>query len=386
MPLLPMAIPVGLRDLVPDLPARLLDDTFRAACERLDRFVGALAAETRELIGLGAGAVADLDTLFAARLWSPEGRLAVTALMETLELYGLAMTNGPGWELVPDGSRATSASLRADGERALPASAPAYAVLDLAARSLPAVLRGELRGEDALFAPTTLGLWFDYFSNANPHYAVNNEIAALAAARGAPLRPEVFEFGGGAGSAAEALLRALGDLGRTPVRYLFTEPQPAFMRRASRLLGEVLPRECTLQTARYDINRDPIEQGIGEGEFDIVFGVNVLHLADDLVAALARLRRLLRPGGVLALGELLRPTPTAPVHLELPFTLLADYRRAPAAGDPRRRPGFASASGWRCALSAARFSEVQVLPARIEECARIYPGFYCGALTARVAM
>src|SRR5208337_5216142 len=98
-----MAIPLELRTLAADLPDRLFDDAFRAASERLDRFVGALASETRDLIGLGPGDIADLDTLFAVRGWSPAGRLAVGWLLETLELYGLADRTASGWRLVRNG-------------------------------------------------------------------------------------------------------------------------------------------------------------------------------------------------------------------------------------------------------------------------------------------
>jgi len=43
-----------------------------------------------------------------------------------------------------------------------------------------------------------------------------------------------------------------------------------------------------------------------------------------------------------------------------------------------------SAHGWVRALEVAGFSEITVLPAQIERCAEIYPGFYSGAITARV--
>jgi len=42
-----------------------------------------------------------------------------------------------------------------------------------------------------------------------------------------------------------------------------------------------------------------------------------------------------------------------------------------------------SARGWVRALEAAGFSRITVLPAQIERCAEIYPGFYAGAITAR---
>ena len=114
-----------------------------------------------------------------------------------------------------------------------------------------------------------------------------------------------------------------------------------------------------------------------------MFGVNTLHLAHDLAATLARLRTLLAPGGSLVVGELMRPTPTAPVHLELPFTLLEEYGRVPLVEGIRERPGFMSAGGWARALDAAGFGDVAVIPGQIERCSTLYPGFYCGAVSAR---
>jgi len=219
----------------------------------------------------------------------------------------------------------------------MPSARPAYEVLTLSARSLPAVLRGELRGEEALFGPTTLGLWFEYFSNANPHYAPNNAITGLAVARAAAAGASVLEFGGGSGSAAQAVLAALAAAGLPPGRFVFTELQPAFLRRGTRRSsrcsrpGASSPPCASTSTS----TRQP---GARARRFDVVFGVNTAHLAHDLLATLSNLRGLLRPGGALVLGELLRPGPDAAVHLELPFTLLEAYRHAPLVPGIRPRP------------------------------------------------
>jgi SAM-dependent methyltransferase len=380
---LPMTIPPGLEALHPDVPTGVFDETFRRACERLDAYIGALALELAGTLDLPVGTALGLDELFASRGWSERGRLAVGWLVETLELYGFAERAGDGWRLTGGASGAPSQVLREEAELLIPAARPAYEVLALCAAALPAVLRGELRGEDAIFGPTTLSLWFEYFSNANPHYSPSNTITALAVARAASAGCSILEFGGGGGSAGEAVLRALGDAGKPPSRYLFTELQPAFLRRGTRAVQKALPGGCELASMRFDINLDPLSQGLEPGQFDLAFGVNTLHLAHDLLATLANLRGLLRPGGALIVGELLRPGPDAAVHLELPFTLLEAYRQAPTVPGIRPRPGFMSARGWVRALEAAGFSEITLLPAQIERCAEIYPGFYSGALTAR---
>ncbi len=380
---LPMTIPPSLDELTPDVPPGVFNEPFRRACERLDRYVGALAVELSATLGLPQGDFTSPDRLAAERGWVAGAAWTVRWLLETLELYGAAERDERGWRIAPGGPQEPSARLRSEAEAAVPSARPAYEVLSLAAGAVPGVLRGEARGEDVLFGPAAMGLWFDYFNNSNPHYAPNNHVAAAAVERALGPGASVLELGGGAGSAALALLEALAAAGKPPAAYAFTELQPAFLRRGARAVGQALPAGCELRSLRFDIDGDPAGQGLEAGRFDAVFGVNTFHLARDVVATLARMRALLRPGGALVLGEVLRPGPVAPVHLELPFTLLASYWQVPLQDGIRWRPGFMCLDGWRRALREAGFGAVEVLPAEIERCAGIYPGFYCGAVTAR---
>jgi len=383
MALLPMKIPPQLEALTPDVPGSVFNEEFRRACERLDRFVGALSVELAADLGVRPGEPTSVDRLAVERGWGSGGALSVRWLLETLELFGEAERRGDSWRLKGGAPPATSGQVRAEAEQSMPAARPAFEVLSLSAQALPAVLKGELRGEDALFGPAAMGLWFDYFSNANPLYAPNNQVTALAVERAVGRGARVLEVGGGGGSAALALLEALKAAHKPPSSYVFTELQPAFLRRGVRAIQQALPTGCQLRSLRFDIDGDPAAQGLEAGQFDVAFGVNTLHLAGGVVATLKRLRALLRPGGVLVVGELLRPTATAPVHLELPFTLLTSYSQVPLEDGIRVRPGFMSARGWGRALEAAGFRETTILPAQIERCTEIYPGFYCGAITAR---
>jgi SAM-dependent methyltransferase len=380
---LPMAIPRELDDLMPDVPAGIFDETFRIACERLDRFIGALTVELAASLGLDAGELPPPEVLLAERGWRPAGALSIRWLLETLELYGAAERRGDRLWHRAQPPAVASAQLRAEAERILPSARPAYEVLSLSAATLPSVLRGELRGEDALFGPAAVGLWFDYFSNSNPHYAPNNALTALAVERNVGPHASVLEVGGGGGSAAQALLRSLAAAGKDPGLYVFTEPQPAFLRRGVRAVQPLVSERCEFRSMRFDIDFDAAEQGLASTGFDVIFGVNTVHLARDVVGTLRRLRQLLRPGGVVVVGELLRPTLTAPVHLELPFTLLTAYGQVSLADGIRSRPGFMCAEGWRQAFRAAGFGEITTLPVQLERCAEIYPGFYCGAVAAR---
>lgn len=381
--LLPMSLPPALDDLHADLPAGVLTQSFKNACLFMDRFVGALALEIAEELKLHAGEVGPLESVLAERRWSSAGGPALHWLLDTLALYGFAEKHRDRWLLTPSEPAVASSAIEAEAVGALPSAAPAYQVLRIAAAAFSEVLAGTCRGEDALFNPQHLGLWFSYFSNDNPHYYPNNAVCAVALARLAPAGAHILEVGGGAGSAGLAIAAQLAASGKPPASYLFTELQPAFLRRGARSVQAALPAACTFASRILDINRDPAEIGLEDGSLDAVVGVNTLHLAGDLVATLARLGRLLRPGGALVLGEVMRPVHTETVHLELPFALLDSYARVSLDGRFRPRPGFLTAPQWLAAFAAAGFTATALLPAAIQQCAELYPGFYCGAVVGR---
>ncbi len=385
MTTLPVEQHPPLDDLLEDIPAGLFGAEFRQTCQRLDRFIGALLVETVAELALPPSVDESLDELFAARGWVAGGRLPFRCLLEALEEFGMAGLQDGRWTLAvgrPAGPG--SREIRAEAEALQPKARPSFEVMSLACASLPAVLRGELKGEDALFGPATLGLWFDYFANSNPLYAPSNNLTALAVARALPERARILELGGGAGSAAEATLRAAAAAGRPPAHYTFTELQPAFLRRGMRTVREVLPDGCELAGMAVDINRAPAAQGLAGASFDVVHAVNTLHLATDMTRTLSWLRELLRPGGKVVLGELVRPEGRPGVHLELPFSLLQGYREVDLDPEVRPRPGFLTVRQWMACIRKAGFRSVEVLPRNVELCQARYPGFYAAAITAGV--
>ncbi|KAH7236438.1 S-adenosyl-L-methionine-dependent methyltransferase [Fusarium tricinctum] len=56
-----------------------------------------------------------------------------------------------------------------------------------------------------------------------------------------------------------------------------------------------------LKFKAFDVNRDPVDQGVSPGSFDVVLINNILYTANSLEETLANLRKLLLPGGVIAL-------------------------------------------------------------------------------------
>lgn len=372
----------ALAPLLPDVPAEVFTTDFTRACEVLDTFVGDCLRFLVHELSL-AGFAGKPEDLVHSRGYSQHGSCLVRWLFDCLQLYGLRENQGNEAQVFPAPPPVDleAAFARAVGES--PKAEAALAVQKLATHTLPQVLAGKTTGEEVLFSLSQLDLWFSYFSNANVHYAPTNNLAALALSRAVGAKARILELGGGGGSAAEAALQALGAAKKIPDFYLFTEPHPAFLRRGSRLVRQVLPSGCQLEVRPYDVELSPEEQNLSEVSFDAIFAVNVLHLAQSPVLALKHLRTLLAPGGALVLGELIRPSFDAPVHIELPFLLLKSYQQAQAQEGIRTRPGFLCAEGWENALHAAGFTEVTFLPATLPQCLTLYPGFYCAALIAR---
>jgi hypothetical protein len=175
-----------------------------------------------------------------------------------------------------------------------PRSMPPFTVVRAMVEHVPEFLRGEKTGEEILFSPVRLPLWFDYFSNENLLYAINNRLGAEAVARALPRgRPgTIVEIGGGSGSAALAVAERLSrDSALSRVgRYVFSEIVPTFLRRAERAVKARYP-QLPVEYVKLDMDRDFSEQGVPPGIADVVYAVNTVHIARDLNAA-ADLRRV----------------------------------------------------------------------------------------------
>jgi SAM-dependent methyltransferase len=265
-----------------------------------------------------------------------------------------------------------------------PRSAPAFAVVRAMVEHVPEFLRGEKTGEEILFAPARLPLWFDYFSNDNLLYQINNRLGAEAIARVLPAThpATLLEIGGGSGSAALAIGERLardGALSRIG-RYRFTEIVPTFLRRAERALKQRFP-EWPLEFSRLDMDRDFEEQGVAPCSADVVYAVNTVHIARDLGATLERIRATLRPGGTAVFSECVRPFPEQPIYVEFVFNFLENFTGVVTNSRTRPNHGFLTPENWRSAFRAAGFERPTILP-DVEELARHYDAFFVAAVSA----
>jgi SAM-dependent methyltransferase len=273
-------------------------------------------------------------------------------------------------------------ALRAIGLSIDPANAATLDLLDHAASVYPAVASGRQSGDHNLLGPQGVPLWLNYFHNDNLTYAVNNWVGAVLAADHLSNRDtlRILEVGAGTGSASEILLQLLAERGLLPriERYLITEPNAYFRRCSQRKLAVRYPN-LALQWAPLDLDLPWNTQGITPGEFDLVYGVNVMHISKNLLFSLNEVRSALAPDGWLVIGECVRPYDNQPIYPELMFQILDSFTNVQTDPEIRPNPGFLTAEQWRRAFLRAGFKHAKVAP-DIDRIREIYPHFFTGAI------
>ena len=266
-----------------------------------------------------------------------------------------------------------------------PRSMPPFTVVRAMVEHVGEFLRGEKTGEEILFSPVRLPLWFEYFSNENLLYQINNRLGAEAVARALPRdRPAtIVEIGGGSGSAALAVAERLARDAALPRigRYVFSEIVPTFLRRAERNLKARFP-QLPAEYVRLDMDRSFEEQGVPPGIADVVYAVNTVHIAKDLNAALERIRATLKPGGFAVFSECVRPFEGQPIYVEFVFNFLENFTGVATDAATRPNHGFLTPENWRRALEKAGFEKPEILP-DVEALARHYDSFFVAAVSAR---
>jgi SAM-dependent methyltransferase len=237
-------------------------------------------------------------------------------------------------------------------------------------------------GDALLFDLTLFPLWLSYFRNENLGYFPNNLLTLLALREGLPEGALVLELGAGAGSFAQLVARKGAEEGWISriAEYRFTDVAPTFLRRAQRELKAVAPG-LPLRFQPLDLNRPLGDQGIEAASLDVILGINVLHVAQDLEATLRDLRSRLKPGGRLVIGECLKPHLDAPLYLEFFFNFIKSFTEVTL--DPRWRPrhGFLTPEAWVRALAHAGFRDIRSTPPA-RPLMDLHPNFNVGAITA----
>jgi hypothetical protein len=150
---------------------------------------------------------------------------------------------------------------------------------------------------------------------------------------------------------------------------------PLFRRRAERTLAALFP-DVPLACASLDVNRPWAEQGVEPASADLVWGVNVFHLARDLDAVSAEARGALEPGRLARVGEGIRPSAGAG-RSGVPARDPRELHRRARRGFLTRRSG-SPRSGRRASPCRRRAGR--------DPLRALYPGFFAAAIQARTSV
>jgi SAM-dependent methyltransferase len=380
-----------LAEYLQKFPPAIFSERLYQSIELMERYSIELAVDLLGRLNLveQLGAWRSADDLCEALHYQPRFRFAVewilSRLVETrsVEVQGDSTTRSYRLRHMP--WQPDLKSLRALGLNIDPANAATLDLLDHVANLYPLVATGRQSSDHNLFGPQGIPLWLDYFHNNNPTYAVNNWVGAASAidhlSSGRTLR--ILELGSGTGSATEILLRLLRERGLLPrlERYLITEPNAYFRRCNQRKLSAQHPNGH-LEWAALDLNVPWNTQGIAPEEFDLVYGVNVMHISKNLLFSLNEARSALASDGWLLIGECVRPYANQPIYPELMFQILDSFTKVETDPEIRPNPGFLTAEQWRRAFSRAGFGHADVTP-DIERIREIYPHFFTGAISGQ---
>lgn len=227
----------------------------------------------------------------------------------------------------------------------------ASAELDLLERcgsNLAAVLRGDRDPVELLFPNGDTSACRRLYAES-PAFADRNAALAQvvsAAASTHPGRIRILEIGAGTGAATEAILPHL-PADRTD--YTFTDVSGLFLALAAERF-----RDYPFLTYRQLDIENP--QEFEPHSFDILIASNVLHATGDLAQSLRNAKRLLAPGGMLALLEVSQPQ----LWIDLVFGLLDGWWRF-TDSDLRPEYPLLSANGWQALLEREGFTATSVI-------------------------
>ncbi|TAQ91354.1 hypothetical protein B7494_g345 [Chlorociboria aeruginascens] len=166
---------------------------------------------------------------------------------------------------------------------------------------LPSIIRGEI---DALALMIEDNLLYRLYTDDASTRCYGHTINYLKTLVFKYPNMKVLEVGAGTGGATVPLLKSLGHNGVLPFKsYEFTDVSSGFFERSR---SRLIEWDSYMQYKKFDIERDPIEQGFEEESYDLIIASNVLHVATSIDAVLTRVRKFLKPGGRLVMIETTR--------------------------------------------------------------------------------
>lgn len=242
---------------------------------------------------------------------------------------------------------------------------PSCELLNYVSQEYPNFFYGRKSGVDILFCSQKSQLWRDYFNNNHSGYSVYNHFGAQGFLFWTKhiKRYNCLELGCGTGSATLALLDCLFKERQCNKikEYILSDISPIFLRQANQSLMHKFPNFNDFVLKRLDFNQMFLSQRFSTKSIDVVYSVNALHVADDLLFTLAEIRKILRKSGLLIMAEFIRSDETETPHPEFIFNLLDSYRMVKIDRKLRKTVGFLTCDAWEKILKKAGYTNIEII-------------------------
>ncbi|KAI1332856.1 hypothetical protein F5Y16DRAFT_128616 [Xylariaceae sp. FL0255] len=178
---------------------------------------------------------------------------------------------------------------------------PDVPLMHIVGQQLPRALKGEV---DMLEELRTSGFFEEYYASGFG-LSESTRWAGRIVSQITDRYPhmKILEIGAGTGAATKGIL---AEVGPKFLSYTSTDLSMAFAETADTIFtkhrNEHLA-ECDMSFKVLDIEKDPIEQGYTNDEYDLLVAFGVLHATANLERTLGNIRKILRPGGFLVVVE-----------------------------------------------------------------------------------
>jgi acyl transferase domain-containing protein/acyl carrier protein len=245
-----------------------------------------------------------LEELSALHGVEEKHRRALGRLLEILREEGILAREHDVWMVLRDLEKAAEEYEKVDADDLIRRFPGCRAEIELTRRCgerLAEALRGEADPLHLLFPDGDFTLADEMYRRSPIARAYNSLLReALEGMRSGAGKLRILEIGAGTGGTSSYVLPSLS---RTEAEYAYTDVSHLFLAKAR----DEFVRHDFVEYQILDIEKNPLDQGFREADFDIVIAANVLHATEDLGLCLDHALSLIKPGGALLLLEGVTP-------------------------------------------------------------------------------
>lgn len=317
-----------------------------------------LAYARNALIGAGAfpnGEPATADEVMGRCGFQEIYRRLVTRWLRNLAADGLLLSEDQGYRPTDRWAPAELGEVWRTAEQALAGDPEMLAYFRRCGDGLGDIVAGRANALETLFPGGS-------FAFAERLYAESSEArycnAIVAEAVRTMVRGwsgrrlvRILEVGAGTGGTTSGLAPLLP---AEETEYWFTDLSELFLRRAR----QKFEHHPFVRFALFDLDREPEEQHVPIGRFDVIVAANALHASRDLRASLRRMHRLLAQGGALVLIE----TTVHQVCFDMSIGLIDGWQHF--EDEERREHPLLDPDQWSRVFAETGFQQTLAVPAK----------------------